>query len=423
MKVLVFGCVHGNFDEVYDTICATQPDISILNGDLQAFLSDRDLSSGFLKDKYENVGSFIKFFTGERLMPCLCICIGGNHENNAFMPLFPYGGFIARNIFYLGYCGVVNVVINGELIVISGVSGLSKMHTRQDINQFLDRSLRRSLFIDNSWLRKDDVFGFVHTSPHDLALVHLFLRTLNEYLSQDHMSDKSLSNQPNVVRLLFLTHEWPCGVKRFIPDRMLKSFLRQEPHDRVGGLYLGYLWRSLAEVLISHEASFKPVWLAAHMHNNVDISIPLPSENIAILDAEGFVGSFMDTLGVTPLKYKADFTRHLRFVALSKTCTQFSHKLMDVQGTRIATPDNVVDGIYINPLFKESVQKCVGAECTAPSPRVLFDANLHVSTDIYSSSLESPMQTIDGSEYLVFKSANVVLNLLGVSRDSLKITE
>lgn len=50
--------------------------------------------------------------------------IGGNHEASAFLQELPYGGWVAKNIYYIGYSGVVNV--NG--LRIGGVSGIFKNH-------------------------------------------------------------------------------------------------------------------------------------------------------------------------------------------------------------------------------------------------------------------------------------------------------
>ena len=54
----------------------------------------------------------------------LTLFVGGNHEASNYLQEFAYGGWVAPNIYYLGYAGVVN--IGG--IRIGGMSGLFKSH-------------------------------------------------------------------------------------------------------------------------------------------------------------------------------------------------------------------------------------------------------------------------------------------------------
>jgi len=51
------------------------------------------------------------------------IFIGGNHEASNVLQELPYGGWVAPNIFYMGYAGVVRF---GH-IRIAGVSGIYKV--------------------------------------------------------------------------------------------------------------------------------------------------------------------------------------------------------------------------------------------------------------------------------------------------------
>lgn len=52
----------------------------------------------------------------------LTIFIGGNHEASNYLQEFPYGGWVAPNIYYLGYAGVVRF---GGLRI-GGLSGIYK---------------------------------------------------------------------------------------------------------------------------------------------------------------------------------------------------------------------------------------------------------------------------------------------------------
>ena len=64
----------------------------------------------------------IRYYSGEVKAPLLTIFVGGNHEASNYLQELAYGGWVAPNIYYLGYAGVVN--IGG--IHIAGMSGLFK---------------------------------------------------------------------------------------------------------------------------------------------------------------------------------------------------------------------------------------------------------------------------------------------------------
>ena len=55
------------------------------------------------------MNTFHKFYSGELSAPLLTIFIGGNHEASNYLQELAYGGWVAPNIFYLGYAGVVEV--------------------------------------------------------------------------------------------------------------------------------------------------------------------------------------------------------------------------------------------------------------------------------------------------------------------------
>ena len=64
----------------------------------------------------------IRYYSGEKKAPVLTIFIGGNHEASNYLQELPYGGWVAPNIYYLGYAGVVNV----KNLRIGGISGIFK---------------------------------------------------------------------------------------------------------------------------------------------------------------------------------------------------------------------------------------------------------------------------------------------------------
>lgn len=61
-----------------------------------------------------------RYYSGEKVAPVLTIFIGGNHEASNYLQELPYGGWVAPNIYYMGYANVIT--IGG--IRIAGISGI-----------------------------------------------------------------------------------------------------------------------------------------------------------------------------------------------------------------------------------------------------------------------------------------------------------
>ncbi|CAI8056502.1 Lariat debranching enzyme [Geodia barretti] len=128
MKVVVEGCCHGELDQIYDVIGQLQEregvtvDLLICCGDFQAVRDRTDLDSMAVPLKYREMGSFYKYYSGEKTAPVLTIFIGGNHEASNHLWELSYGGWVAPRIFYLGRAGVVRC---GGLRI-AGLSGIYK---------------------------------------------------------------------------------------------------------------------------------------------------------------------------------------------------------------------------------------------------------------------------------------------------------
>lgn len=74
--------------------------------------------------KYRRLGSFPKYYAGEKKAPILTLFIGGNHEASQPLRELYYGGWAAPNIYYLGTAGVVKY--GG--VRIGGISSIYKSH-------------------------------------------------------------------------------------------------------------------------------------------------------------------------------------------------------------------------------------------------------------------------------------------------------
>tara|TARA_B110001452_G_C15236869_1_gene428255 strand:+ start:1468 stop:2790 length:1323 start_codon:yes stop_codon:yes gene_type:complete len=126
MLIAVEGCCHGELDTIYASIertaatHGTKVDLLLICGDFQAVRNQADLATMACPPKYRAMQTFYKYYSGEAVAPVLTIFIGGNHEANSHNWELYHGGWVAPNIYFLGYAGVVNV--GG--VRIAGVSGI-----------------------------------------------------------------------------------------------------------------------------------------------------------------------------------------------------------------------------------------------------------------------------------------------------------
>uniref|UniRef100_A0A8C3A670 Debranching RNA lariats 1 n=1 Tax=Cyclopterus lumpus TaxID=8103 RepID=A0A8C3A670_CYCLU len=228
MKIAVEGCCHGELDKIYETIGylekkeAVKVDLLLCCGDFQAARNEGDMNCMAIPLKYRMMQTFYKYYSGEKKAPVLTIFIGGNHEASNHLQELPYGGWVAPNIYYLGYAGVVRY----KGIRIGGISGIFKSHDyRRGHHEFppYDPSTLRSVY----HVRNIEVFKLKQIQmPIDI----------------------------------FMSHDWPRGIYHHGSTAELlrkKKFLRQEVESNSLG-------SPAAEELLAH---LQPrYWFSAHLH-------------------------------------------------------------------------------------------------------------------------------------------------------------
>ncbi|KAM9709427.1 LOW QUALITY PROTEIN: lariat debranching enzyme [Menidia menidia] len=228
MKIAVEGCCHGELDTIYETIAhleqkeGVKVELLLCCGDFQAVRNEADLECMAVPVKYRRMQSFYKYYSGEKKAPILTIFVGGNHEASNHLQELPYGGWVAPNIYYLGYAGVVRY----KGIRIGGISGIYKSH-----------DYRR---------------GHHEFPPY----------TPNTLRSVYHMRNIEVFKLKQVRMPLdvFLSHDWPRGIYFYGNTGGLlrrKSFLRQEVESNTLGN------PATEELLGLLQPSF---WFSAHLH-------------------------------------------------------------------------------------------------------------------------------------------------------------
>ncbi|XP_031564553.1 lariat debranching enzyme-like [Actinia tenebrosa] len=240
MKIAVEGCAHGELDKIYESILFLQEkegikvDLLLCCGDFQAVRNGNDLECMAVPPKYRKIESFYKYYSGEKVAPVLTIFIGGNHEASNHLWELPHGGWVAPNIYYLGYSGVVNF---GGLRI-AGLSGIYKSHD----------------------YRK----GHYECPPYDGNT----MRSAYHIRSFDVFKLKLLSQPMDIV----MSHDWPQGVYHHGDVSKLykyKGFLQPEIESNTLGS------PPAMEILQTLQPSY---WFSAHLHVKFPALIPHESE-------------------------------------------------------------------------------------------------------------------------------------------------
>jgi len=237
MRIAIEGCTHGELEKTYQTIKQIEErdgqkvDLLLCCGDFQSTRNLSDLACMAVPDKYKSMCSFYKYYNGEAIAPVLTIFIGGNHEASNYLQELAYGGWVAPNIFYLGYAGVIEV--GG--VRIGGLSGIYKgynyLHGHHEKPPYDDNTSRSAYHIRNV-----DVFRL-----------------------------KQLSDNPPDI---MLSHDWPRGVTdhgdvaRLL--RYKKHFADDISQDRLGS-------PPARDIMDSLKPRF---WFSAHLHCKFAAVIP-----------------------------------------------------------------------------------------------------------------------------------------------------
>ncbi|XP_065193398.1 uncharacterized protein LOC135824589 [Sycon ciliatum] len=228
MKVAIEGCCHGELDQIYATLRQAEEkenvkvDLLLICGDFQAVRNEFDLESMAVPVKYRQMQTFHKYYSGEAVAPVLTVFIGGNHEAANHLWELPYGGWVAPNIYYMGFASVLTY---GGL----RFGGLSGIFKQQD---FLKGHFEKPPF-DQGTVR-----SFYHIREVDTFRLHQLAQPMD----------------------IFLSHDWPNGVAHHGNiDQLLskKPFFREDIEKHaLGSLPAMELLRKMRPLY----------WFSAHLH-------------------------------------------------------------------------------------------------------------------------------------------------------------
>ncbi|KAF7380714.1 hypothetical protein HZH66_014090 [Vespula vulgaris] len=236
MRIAIEGCAHGELEIIYDTIQEIEKvngkkiDLLICCGDFQSTRNLCDLKCMAVPNKYKDMCTFYKYYSGEKVAPLLTIFIGGNHEASNYLQELPYGGWVAPNIYYLGYANVIK--IGG--IRIAGISGIYK---------------------SQDWMQ-----GHHEKPPYTKSTI----RSVYHIRNIEIFRLKQISGKIDI----FLSHDWPNGVTKYgNEDKLLKGkpyFKTDIKNNTLGS-------PANMELLRYHYPSY---WFSAHLHCKFAALIP-----------------------------------------------------------------------------------------------------------------------------------------------------
>lgn len=227
VRVAIVGCLHGCLKDVYDAIEADEEktgkkvDLLLCCGDFESVRDKNDLKYKACPEKYKHMGQFQYYYNNsQNEAKVLTIFVGGNHEASNVLDQNFYGGWIAKNIFYLGRAGVVKY----KGLRIAGISGIYKNF------DYFKGHFETDLI--------KNIKSIYHVREFEIA---------------------KMSHLTGEIDFL-MTHDWPTGVvdkKDFNKILKIKKFWKQElMTDTLGSPASAFLMKLL-----------KPKYLlSGHMH-------------------------------------------------------------------------------------------------------------------------------------------------------------
>jgi len=229
VRLAIEGCGHGTLHAIYASIeqaCKVKGwpgvDLLIIGGDFQSVRNAYDLNCVAMPAKYREMCDFHEYYSGAREAPYLTVFVGGNHEASNYLFELYYGGWVAKNIYYMGAASVVRL---GPLRI-AGLSGIWKSYNF------------RKPHYERLPYNESDMKSIYHVREIDV-------RKLQQVRTQVDIG---------------ISHDWPRGVEW---KGNWKKLFRQKAHLEEDARN-GQLGSVAAKLVVDR---LKPRWwFSAHLH-------------------------------------------------------------------------------------------------------------------------------------------------------------
>lgn len=258
ITVAVEGCCHGELDSIYAAVeesskAGAKVDLLLICGDFESIESESDLENIAVPPKYRHMNTFHEYVTGAKVAPVPTVFVGGNHEASNVLQSLYYGGYVAPNIYFLGFAGVVNF----GFLRICGVSGIQN-DAHYQLGHYerppYDTSSLRSVY----HIRELEIYRMAH------------LRYTASFAAPgDPPVAAAAGSGAGAERVnMFLSHDWPRHIWQYGDCQQL---LRKKPGlaDDIKKAQLGSapLWDLLTQL----QPHF---WFCAHHHIKFAAVVP-----------------------------------------------------------------------------------------------------------------------------------------------------
>lgn len=171
-----------------------------------------------------------RYYSGEKVAPILTIFVGGNHEASNYLQELPYGGWVAPNIYYMGYASVVTY----RGLRIAGISGINHTH--------------------------DYFMGHHEAPPYDDSTI----RSVYHYRQLETFRLQQISSKVDIM----ISHDWPTDVYKYgNSDQLIRfkpHFQREIEENTLGS-------PPLYEILLYMKPEY---WFSGHLHCKFAAVIP-----------------------------------------------------------------------------------------------------------------------------------------------------
>jgi len=257
LTIAVEGCCHGELDAIYAAVdesskAGAKVDLLLICGDFESIESESDLENIAVPPKYRHMNTFHEYVTGVKVAPVPTVFVGGNHEASNVLQSLYYGGYVAPNIYFLGFAGVVNF----GFLRICGVSGIQN-DSHYQLGHYesppYDTSSLRSVY----HIRELEIYRMAHL----------------RYTASFAVPSDSAPAAPGAERVnIVLSHDWPRHIWQYGD---CPALLRKKPGlaADVTQAQLGSapLWDLLSQL--------RPqFWFCAHHHVKFAAVVPWADE-------------------------------------------------------------------------------------------------------------------------------------------------